>query len=266
MSAVNDIVDREERPPYVRFERRSVEDKKKSLEAGHYVGKDVDFALITPPYSKDCVEIPVARWFENQQRYVMNGRTPKAWLDNWKNGYEAYKKGEEIPLNGTPIKTWQAISPAQSKTIVAAGILTVEDLAACNDEGLRRLGMGGRDLISRAKSWVKGSSDIGKLALENSTLLKENEGLKTTIESLEGKVRELQRMLELKEKDIPKETTVDVPRETISAEDILNWDGTPVNEDEMPAELPLADQYYAKFGKKPHWKMKEETIRAKLEE
>ena len=260
MSTVNDIVDREERPPYVRFERRSIEDKKRSLQAGHYVGKDVDFALITPPYSKDCVEISVSRWFENQQRYVMSGRTPKAWLDNWKNGYEAWKKGEEIPIDGTPVKTWQAISPAQAKTIVAAGILTVEDLAGCNDEGLRRLGMGGRDLINRAKSWVKGSSDIGKLALENANLLKENESQKITIESLEGKIRELQRMLQIKESDNDTEVySQDVPRGEITAADILD-DPEPV----VDPKRELKAEYLKRYGRRAHPRTTVEKLRAKL--
>ena len=31
----------EERPPFVRFEVRAEEDRQASIEAGHYVGKDV---------------------------------------------------------------------------------------------------------------------------------------------------------------------------------------------------------------------------------
>ena len=54
--SVGELISREERPAYVRFERRPMEDKAASIREGRYVAKDVDFALVTPPYSNDCVE------------------------------------------------------------------------------------------------------------------------------------------------------------------------------------------------------------------
>lgn len=265
MNTVGQISEREERPPYVVFERRAVEDTVKSRESGRYVAKDVDFVLITPPYSKDRVEMIVDKWFENKKREVAKGRTPKKWLDDWMGAYKAFQNGEEIPLNGTPIKTWQAISPAEIATVIAAGIRTVEDLAACNDEGLRRIGMGGRNLVGKANSWLKGANDTGKIALENAALSKQVEEMKTTISSLEEKINLLKNMVETKEES--SDTVVNIqPRQAINISDILHDEKTEEVRDEPVQALPLADQYYAKFGKMPHWKMKEETIRAKLEE
>ena len=54
---------RKERPSFVRFERRVVEDAKASAEAGRFVGKDVDYALITAPYSKDIFHTKCDSWF-----------------------------------------------------------------------------------------------------------------------------------------------------------------------------------------------------------
>lgn len=261
MDVVSEVGERKERPPWVRFERRAVENKKASREQGHYVGKDMDFALITPAYTTECIEMKVERFFENQERYVHAGRTPREWLDHWRKGYEAWKKNEEMPLYGTAIKNWPAISPAQAKLVISTGILTVEDLAGCNHEGLRRLGMGGRDLIDKAKSWVKATEEQGKVAIENAQLTKENEQLKQTVENLEGKVAELQRMMEQKR-------GVSVEVESTSMIDEILEDPAPTWQKEIlqePAQT-LEDQYYAKFGKKPHWKMKPETIRQKLEE
>jgi len=141
--SVNSLAKEEDRPAYVRFERRAVENKAETLKMGRSVSFDVDFALITPPYSKDLIVLKVPTFFENTERDVRNGRTPEKWMDAWKNAYQKWQNGQEVPLNGTPIKTWSAISPAQIKNLIAIGILTIEDLAQCNDEGIRRIGMGG---------------------------------------------------------------------------------------------------------------------------
>ena len=86
--------DREDRPAYVRFERVAVEDKAATLKAGHYVAKDVDMALITPPYSKDVMKYKVGSWFSILEQDVRNNRIPKSWLDRYKESYEAFQKGK----------------------------------------------------------------------------------------------------------------------------------------------------------------------------
>ncbi|MBT8450009.1 MAG: hypothetical protein KJO69_09980 [Gammaproteobacteria bacterium] len=253
--SVNDLTERDERPPYVRFETRSIEDKRESLSQGRYISKDVDFALITPPYSKDCIEMKVGRWLENQERHVKNGRIPAEWLKRWKQAYQAFVEGNEIPENGTPIRDWGSISPAQREMIIRSGIRTIEDLAGCNDEGLRRLGMGGRDLVNKAKSWLKSVNDYGKVSMQNAALEKENEQLQITVASLEEKVEALSKMVKTEKESKSYESTYEQkPVEVITAADIL---------DDEPS---LQEQYREKFGKAPHWKMKDETIRQKLEE
>jgi hypothetical protein len=220
--SVGELEAREERPPYVRFERRGIEDKQASLKAGHYVARDVDYALITPPYSRDRVDIKVDNWFKNEEKNVKSGHTPIEWLERWKKGYEAWKQGEEMEPDGTPIKGWGALSPAQEKMVLHSGIRTIEDLASCNDEGLRRLGLGGRDLVTKARAWLQSANDHGKVALQNAALVKENEQLKTTVASLEEKVDRLAKMVEGK--------SAVVSREEPSLSDILPNDNiNPVN-------------------------------------
>lgn len=113
--SVGEVSNREERPAYVRFERRPVEDKEASIREGRYMAKDVDFALITPPYSKDCVEQKVTRWLEDLERGVRDGRIPQQWATLWKEGYQKWQNGQEMPLHGTPILGWGVISPAQAE-------------------------------------------------------------------------------------------------------------------------------------------------------
>ena len=258
--SVGELVDREERPAYVRFERRAVEDKRASLEAGRSVSKDVDYALITPPYSKDLVEIKVETWLENTRRNVKNGRTPKKWFEQWQRAYQDFQNGQETPLDGTPIKEWSAISPAQIKNLLAINILTVEDLAGVNDEGIRRIGMGGLELKRKAENWLKAATDHGPLTMKVTQLETENAQLKATNEGLMEKNRLLMNQLEASRQPI--HAVEDTISTEITMEDIAP-EPEPVKLEPVQEES-LTEQYIAKFGKKPHHKMKEETIRQKL--
>lgn len=260
MSAL-ELESREERPAYVRFETRPKENKAKSLEAGRSICVDVDYALITPPYSKDLVVMKVDQWLENTKKNVRDGRTPKEWFDYWSKAYDAFKRGKEAPLNGTPIKDWSSITPAQIKNLININILTVEDLAAVNDEGLRRIGMGAQEMKRKAINWLQAATDHGPLTIKVTQLETENAHLKATTEDLIEKVKILQSQLENSKQPIYAEVSR-APVEAISASDIL--EDAPV--ESAPLELTLVEQYTEKFGKKPHRLMKEETIREKLRE
>jgi hypothetical protein len=187
--AVNDLVNREERPPYVRFERRPVEDKAASLDSGRYVARDVDFALSTPAYSKDCVEQKVSQWLENTEKNVREGRIPSSWLETWKKALESWRNGQEVPLNGTAIRGWGLISPAQQEMLIHMNCLTVEDLAAANDEGLRCIGMGAIELRAKAKHWLQTMTDNGPLASRLTAAEMENAALKEQIATLSRQVK-----------------------------------------------------------------------------
>lgn len=43
--------------------------------------------------------------------------------------YEAWKKGDEIPVNGTPLAAWSGVTPEQAAILKASQIYTVEELA-----------------------------------------------------------------------------------------------------------------------------------------
>lgn len=188
MAAVGELLERKDRPAYVRFVRRPTEDKAASLAAGHYVAKDVDWALITPPYSKDVVELKVEAWLRNMVLDVQNDRLPKAWSDSYREAYDKWKRGEEMPLNGTAIRGWGVIGPAQQETLIRMNILTVEDLAAVNDEGLRRIGMGGIDLRNKAIAALKANRDVGPVIMENAALKAEVTGLRMEVSTMRAQL------------------------------------------------------------------------------
>lgn len=217
---------REDRPAYVRFQRRPLEDRAASTSEGRYVAKDVDFVLVTPPYSRDVFEQVADDWLAQMKKDAMNGRLPQDWYERYVESYERWKKGEELPLNGTPIKSWPVISPAQQKNLVGLNILTVEDLAAANDEGRRRIGMGAQDLCDKAKSWLSQAKDKGPLTMENSALKTENRALKAANEQLEARVKELAERVEILQRggllrEHMTETQPAAREEAIGADDIL---------------------------------------------
>lgn len=186
----------EERPPFVRFELRAEEDRAASIEAGHYVGRDTAYALITPMGSKDCIERKADEWFTKLKQDVSEGRCPLEWFDYFKRLYADWTEGLETPVTGTPIADWPPASPAQVKTLQGLHVRTVEDLAVANEEVLARIGMGGRALKQRAIDWLESASSTGKVSGELSSLKAANANLLARNEQLETQVRELAAKLE----------------------------------------------------------------------
>lgn len=191
MTAVGNVADREARPAYVRFERVAVEDKPASRTAGHYVAKNVDYALITPAYSKDVMKHDVKSWLPRLQSEVAAGRMPQSWADQYETQYKAWLNGQEIPLHGVPIKGWGVISPAQQETLIRMNIVTVEDLAGVNDEGIKRIGMGAMDLKVKARAWLSQLKDKGPATAEIAALKSENEVLKANQATQARQIQEL---------------------------------------------------------------------------
>lgn len=225
MSIVGAISSREERPPLVRYERRPVEDKAASIESGRYVARDVDYALVTPPYSKDEIPMKVEQWFEHLSRNISNNRCPAAWMDYFKRHYEAWRSGQEMPLNGFPIKGWGVISPAQQEMLVRINIMTVEDLAAVNDEGMRRIGIGAMELKNKAAAWLKSMNDSGKLVQENAALHVQVSNLRKEVETLKEMLEKAVTARQASSADVE----ADADEDSIGADDILS-------EQERPAK------------------------------
>ena len=219
--AINDVASRQERAPYIRFERTVKEDKKASLAAGRFVGRDVDIALITPPYSRDVNKHELPAYWEKLKADVQNGRFRPEWLDHYMKSYQAWKDGQEMPLNGTPIRGWGVLSPAQQENLTRMHILTVEDLAAVNDEGLKRIGMGAQELKNKAKAWLSQLNDKGPLVQEIAAVRKENDGLSSQVQALMKTVEDMKQIIETL--SIQQATGV-VQRQTseISASDIID--------------------------------------------
>lgn len=264
MSAVNAVLDREaDIPAWVEFELRPEVDPIATKKTGHPVYKDVEYALITPPYSKDCVNKKVTKWLENMEKQVRLGRMPERHMRHGIDRLEAWRKGLEMPVDGTAIKNCSIFTPAEVKMILAANIRSVESLAACNDEGLKRIGMGGMDLRNKAKAWIKSAEDNGKAALEIAALEKKCAQQESTILSLEEKVTRLTAMVEARQQV----DTVGIDEDdTIEINDILP-ESEPQHTESVDEESikDLNAQYKAVTGRNPHPRASVHAIKARIE-
>ncbi len=187
-------------PAWVQFEMRGVEDRDATIKNGHYTERDVEYALITPPYSKDCNEKEVAAWLQELADNLRNGRISQAWHDGYIAKYKAWKAGQEIPEDGIPIKGWTMVSPAVQNNLLAIGVRTVESLSKMNDEGMKRYGMGALDLKNRAIAWLKAAKNVAPVAQENAALKAEVSDLKTKMDQVLASNEELKRRLDQQEK------------------------------------------------------------------
>lgn len=225
MSSVDTIAavtSREDRPAWVRFERVAVENTKETVKQGKWVGNDVDFVFITSPYSKDEHPKKVSAWLDQLTLYVIQGRVSQQRKDYYVSQYEAWKNGQELPVDGTPIKGWGMISPAQQQALVSVRILTVEDLAGINDDGIRQVGMGAVDMKQKAVAWLAQTAGKGPLTVKMAALAAENRTLLIEVDTLKTQVAELMRQAKTAAYTMPTETPGPAPTQhIIVAEDLL---------------------------------------------
>jgi hypothetical protein len=71
--------------------------------------------------------------------------------------YAAWKAGNELPTNGTPLAAWAGITAEQADIIKQTGLRTVEDIANATDSVIQRVQLPGiRDIHAQAKLFLSG--------------------------------------------------------------------------------------------------------------
>lgn len=180
----------EELPPFVRFALLPQEDRSELLSNGKYGFRNVEVAYITRPGQRDTVVKDAQLWLSELQKRSADGLVPSGWYDHFSKAYDAWKLGLELPPNGTPLRGWTVLLPAQTENLLLLGIRTVEELAALDETGVQRVGMGGARFRDLARDWLASSAQ-GKTAAEMETLRVANQALTEQVETL---LREVQAM------------------------------------------------------------------------
>jgi hypothetical protein len=78
--------------------------------------------------------------------------------------YEAWKRGQEIPENGTPLESWPMLNKPQIKVLRGLQFRSVEDLASVTDTDLGRIRLpNARLLRDRAKQFIDARRDTSTI-------------------------------------------------------------------------------------------------------
>lgn len=103
--------------------------------------------------------------------------------------YNAWKQGEERPVDGIPLSEWAELAarPDTVASLKALHIHTLEQLAEASDTAVTRLGMGAMALREKAKKTIESMSDSGVLR----RTIEENETLKLKVKDQEEQIKEL---------------------------------------------------------------------------
>ena len=157
------LLEEKSRPATVKFELKAIEDKAFSLQEGRFIARDVEYVTVKAQGGVDTVNYKVSTWLKQIDDDARAYRVPWSWVEQWKAQLDAWRKKQDIPLFGTPIKGWGVITPAQQEMLLHMDIRTVEDLAKINDEAMRRFGMGAIDMKNKATAWMSQLTDKGPL-------------------------------------------------------------------------------------------------------
>lgn len=158
---------------YVEFRYQAVQDEEASRSAGRWVGRDAEFAYITLPGGRTVIPLRVTD--EVRARYRAK--------------YDAWKRGEDAPLDGMSLKEWPAITRAQAEEFWRHGVRTLEDLVGVPDSVLNQLGSGARTLQNKARAWLEQSRTAGIAAEEIAKLRRENQELRSRVNALSDQVQ-----------------------------------------------------------------------------
>ena len=105
--------------------------------------------------------------------------------------YDAWLKGQEAPVSGTPLSAWPGVHTAQADRLKLMHIRTVEDVAGLTDADLDKIGMGARALRDKARAFMQAKQGEAQIAAAMVERDEENARLKSEVEELRTTVAEL---------------------------------------------------------------------------
>ena len=177
------------------FRMEAKQNKAKTLTEGRPIFDQVPFVTIISP--GDTKNVPDTKVLDEHRQ-----RWPKQW--------EAFQKGLEQPINGTPINQWPILNNAQVKELQALNIYTIEEVASLSDGDTQQT-TGLMTLKQQAIAHLSSSKDDGvvyealdkveKLTEQMAALIEENKTLRNAVEDVSKTKRK--RKIDVSVDDIP---------------------------------------------------------------
>lgn len=129
----------------------------------------------------ECIRVIVP----GDARSVVTRRVTNQDKIDYKREYEAFKKGEQIASEGTPLEHWGMINRGMARQLKTVNVFTVEQLANLSDEQLSYTGvLGARVLRKQAAAFLE-HAKTGKMS---SQLVAENERLTNLVASMQAQM------------------------------------------------------------------------------
>ena len=120
-------------------------------------------------------------------------KMPQLW-ERIEPSYERWLKGQETPVDGTPLEAWPGLTKGQVEHLRLLHVRSVEELAGVTDSTLDKIGMGARALRERARLFVQAKQGSAQLEAalverdeENARLREEMAELRALVETLKPK-------------------------------------------------------------------------------
>lgn len=203
------ITVQDDQPPLLRFVNDAVEDRFQSEREGKICFKDIikvyvrahgDTKSETPFIAKDSkwVEengewkrITIYPWIDQLDEKLKDNQCSGKFHESCVSRFKKFEETGEVLVEGTPIASWNQITPAQQKQVMNAQILSVEQLAEATEEAMNEIGMGARELKKKAKAYIGShNKDAEVIAAQNQRITEQADQLS----ELEKKIAELVEM------------------------------------------------------------------------
>jgi hypothetical protein len=104
----------------------------------------------------------------------------------WPDEYGAFKRGQEVAINGTPLEQWSVLKPAQVHELKLSGFEIVEDIRDMSDHAAQQIPQGHR-LKQLAEAYLDDAASLAALTAaqaENNRQAAEIAALQREIENL----------------------------------------------------------------------------------
>lgn len=209
----------------------------------------------------DDVEMVRCRWAGNTKnehhapasdrsdRPVMEAGTNNKWWPIWKehpdciDAYEAFKKGQSVAGNGTPLEEWPYITAAKRAELKAINIMTVDQMANLDPGGMKRLGQEGNELKKQAALYLEraaGAAVDARLSAEKDDMQRQIDELREMLAAKTEAPAKAPKVTKMEKAEPKAEVMPESPFSAWEPDDIRAW---------IKEADPLGAQPHHKLGK-----------------